>query len=146
VIRKSLLALALACAPAAAYACSACGCLLTGDWSVEGLASNPGAPFHVDFRYDHLDQDELRGGTRHIDRAAIALPTDREIEQRTVNNYGTLGLDYGNAKWGFRAVLPFVIRDHRTVAPGDTDVSTSATRDIGDVRLIGRFRACRRRR
>lgn len=132
------LALALAGAPSAASACSACGCMLTSDWSSEGLAAQPGLRF--DLRYDHIDQRILMSGTNRLDRAQIPLPQEREIEQRTVNNYVTASLDYSRSPdWGITVQLPFVGRGHTTIAPGDTAISTSRTSDIGDMRIIARF-------
>ena len=137
-MRYLLLAAAFAATPSAASACSACGCMLTSDWSAEGLAAQPGLRF--DLRYDHIDQKILRSGTHRLDRAAIPLPQDREIEQRTVNNYVTATFDYSRSPdWGVSVQLPFVGRGHTTIAPGDTDISTSRTADVGDVRVIARF-------
>ena len=137
-MRILLLAAAIAAAPSAALACSACGCMLTSDFSSEGLFTQPG--LRLDLQYTHIDQRILQSGTHRLDRAQIPLPQDREIEQRTVNNYVTASLDYSrSADWGVTVQLPFVGRGHTTIAPGDTDVSTSRTTDVGDVRIIGRF-------
>ena len=137
-MRSILLAAAIAAAPAAASACSACGCMLTSDFSSEGLFAQPG--LRLDLRYDHIDQKILRSGTHRLDRAQIPLPQAREIEQRTVNNYVTASLDYSRSPdWDVTVQLPFVGRGHTTIAPGDTAVSTSRTTDVGDMRVIARF-------
>ncbi len=136
--RYLLPALAFACAPVAAHACSACGCMLTTDWSSAGLSAQPGLRF--DLRYDQIDQKILQAGTHRLDKAAITLPQNREIEQRTVNNYVTASFDYSrSADWGVTVSLPYVGRGHTTISPGDTAISTSRTSDLGDVRIIGRF-------
>lgn len=136
--RTTLVALAFACAPVAASACSACGCLLTSDWSSAGLSAQPGLRF--DLRYDQIDQKILSSGTHRLDRAMIPLPQPREIEQRTVNNYVTASIDYStSADWGVTLSVPYIGRGHTTIAPGDTAISTSRTSDLGDMRVVGRF-------
>jgi hypothetical protein len=35
--------------------------------------------------------------------------------------------------------VPYFDRYHTTIAPGDTDISTSQTKSLGDVRVIGRY-------
>jgi len=136
--RYLLPALAFACAPVAAHACSACGCILTSDWAAEGLFAQPG--LRMDLRWDHIDQNELRTSTHRLDRAAIPLPQGREIEQRTVNNYVTATFDYSRSPlWGVTVQVPFVGRGHTTIAPGDTAISTSRTTDLGDVRVLARW-------
>ncbi len=127
----------LALMPAAAAACSACGCTLTSDWTGEGLAAAPG--LRAELRYDYIPQTQLRSGTGALDRATIALPADREIEQNTYNHYITAGLDWSSGNWGVGVQAPFVIRPHDTIAEGDTNVSHSHTNGLGDVRVIGRW-------
>jgi hypothetical protein len=125
-------------APGAALACASCGCTLNSDWVSQGLAFKPG--LQLDLRYDYLNQNDLRSGTHGIDRSSIALPTDREIEVMTRNNYVTLGLDYSpNESWGFSAQVPYIDRFHTTVAEGETDISSSNTRDLGDVKIMARY-------
>lgn len=134
-----------ACLPYSAFACASCGCTLSGDWESQGFTSQPGV--RVDLRYDYLDQSQLRSGTGRIDRAAIVLPNEREIEQSTKNQYTTVGVDYSpNADWGINLQLPYVNRSHSTVAPGDVELSSSHTRSLGDVRLIGRYQGLRPQR
>ncbi|HXZ48844.1 MAG TPA: hypothetical protein VEG27_07465 [Usitatibacter sp.] len=132
-------AAALAAAvPAAALACSSCGCTLSTDWISQGAAHEG---LHVDFRYDYFVQDELRSGTGSVDRGSISFPTDQEIQQETVNRNYNLNLDYAvNADWGVNVQVPYFDRYHTTIAEGDVDVSTSHTKSIGDVRVLGRYR------
>ena len=122
----------------AAIACSSCGCTLSSDWGSQGLAGGPG--LRVDLRYDHFTQDQLRSGTGTVARGSIAFPTDQEIQQKTVNDNYTLALDYsGESNWGVSVLVPYFDRFHTTIAAGDTDVSTSHTQSIGDVRVLGRY-------
>jgi hypothetical protein len=51
-----------------------------------------------------------------------------------------LGFDYSpNVNWGINLQLPYFDRYHTTIAPGDTEISTSHTESIGDVRVVGRY-------
>jgi hypothetical protein len=129
---------AVATVSKAALACSSCGCTLSSDWATQGYAAAEG--FRVELRYDYFNQNQLRTGTGTVDRGSITFPTDREIQQETVNHNYTLSLDYSpNAEWGVNLQLPYFDRYHTTIVDGDTDVSTSHTKSIGDVRVIGRY-------
>jgi len=122
----------------AAQACASCGCTLTADWLSQGLAAQPGTNFSL--RYDYIPQTTLRNGTRDLDRSAIALPTDREIERYTYNHSVTATLDHQFANdWGVDVQLPLLRRPHETVAEGTTEPSSSTTKGIGDVRVVGRW-------
>jgi len=134
----ALLLCGLGMASPMAAACSSCGCTLSTDWASQGYATSEG--FRVDFRYDYFNQNQLRTGTGKVDKGSIVLPTDREIQQETVNRNYTLALDYSpNADWGMSLQLPYFDRFHATIIDGDTDISTSHTKSVGDVRLLGRY-------
>jgi hypothetical protein len=135
--RAAALAAALSF-PALALACSSCGCTLNSDWTSQGFKSGGG--FSVDLRHDYFMQNDLRSGTGRVDRGAIAFPTDQEIQQTTGNHNTTLTLDQGFAgDWGLSLLVPYLLRDHTTIVDGDTDISSSRSSSIGDVRLIGRY-------
>lgn len=122
----------------AALACSSCGCSLNTDWAAQGFGGDAG--FRVDLRLDYLDQTQLRSGTKAVDRGSLDMPNDREIQQRTLNRNYTLSLDYtANADWGVAVQIPYFDRYHTTIAPGDTEISTSHTKSLADVRVIGRY-------
>ena len=126
------------CLSSAAQACSSCGCTLTSDWITQGLAGQPGT--NIDLRYDYVPQTQLRAGISRVDRGAIALPADREIEDYTYNHYVTLGLDHSwSPDWAVNIQVPFNIRPHRTIAEGDLDASHSYTSGLGDVRATVRY-------
>ena len=121
-----------------AFACSSCGCNLTSDWLSQGLIAQPGTTASI--RFDYVPQTQLRANHRVVDRSAIVLPTDREIEQSTYNYYTTASIDHVfNPVWAVNVQLPFVSHPHRTIAEGTTDTSSSTTRGIGDLRIIGRY-------
>src|ERR1700674_446760 len=116
----------------ASFACSSCGCSLSSDWASQGVGGASG--FRVDFRFDYFNQDQLRSGTGTVDRGAITFPTNREIQQITVNRNYNLTLDYtANRDWGVSVLIPYFDRFHTTIADGDTDISESKTSSLGDV-------------
>jgi len=126
-------------APAAALACSSCGCTLSSDWSSQGIAPS-GEGLRVDLRFDYFDQNQLRSGTSAVDRSSLAIPNQQEIQQNTINRNWALGFDYSpNLNWGVNLQIPYFDRYHTTIAPGDTEISTSHTESLGDIRLVGRY-------
>ncbi|HSS27098.1 MAG TPA: hypothetical protein VLL50_04045 [Usitatibacter sp.] len=138
-MQRTLLAAAAGFLAPSALACSSCGCTLSSDWLVQG---GQYAGFHADFRFDYFNQDDLRTGTGRVDKGSIELPTEREIQQETINRNYNLFLDYAvpGSDWGFSAQVPWFDRYHTTIAEGDTEISTSHTKSIGDVRLLARYR------
>jgi hypothetical protein len=132
----SMAAIGLATVSASTLACSACGCSLDADWPTPAV---PQPRPLLDFRYDYLNLTELRAGSHAVDRASLSLPNDDEIQRRTRSRILTTMLDYPLANsWGVHLALPYVDRFHTTVAPGDSDVSTSSTHGIGDLRAVFR--------
>jgi hypothetical protein len=139
-MRKSFVAalVAFLATPATALACSSCGCSLSSDWSSQGYSSEPG--LRMDLRFDYFNQDQLRSGTGTVDRGSIVFPTDREIQQKTINRNYTLGIDYTvNKDWGVNLAIPYFDRYHTTIIDGDTGISESKTSSLGDVRVLGRY-------
>lgn len=138
--RNLLLVVALAATAFApqARACSACGCTLSSDWASQGFATSSG--WRADVRFDYFDQDQLRSGTDSVSRSSLTLPNDTEIQQFTINRNYTFDLDYSpNKDWGINVALPWYDRSHATIAEGDTEISTSHDKGIGDVRVMGRY-------
>ena len=136
--------------PQAAWACASCGCTLSSDWDTLGVSNSSG--LKLDIRYDYLDQNQLRSGTRAISPAAASQKSHNgdplEVEKYTRNDYLTLGLDYSfNASWGVNLQVPYIIRSHDTLgtasdgftAGPDGGQYSSRISGIGDVKLIGRF-------
>src|SRR4051794_25902119 len=122
----------------AAEACASCGCTLTADWLSQGLAAQPGTTLSL--RYDYIPQTTLRAGTHRVDRGAIELPTDREIERYTYNHSVTATLDHQFANdFGIDVQLPWVTRPHSTFAEDTDEPRHSRTHGIGDLRVLGRW-------
>lgn len=135
---RAAASLLLAFASADALACSACGCTLNADWATQGLTSRTGVT--ADLRYDFFRQDDLRSGTGRVDRNALQLPNEQEIQLHTVNRIGTLTLDYGlSSDWGITLTLPWISRGHATIAEGDTAASSSRSGSVGDARVLARY-------
>src|SRR5208283_3130831 len=141
-----------------ARACASCGCTLNSDWENEQLSCTPG--LKMDFRWDYLDQDQLRSGTKTINPVtASQLPNPQtggteEVEKYTVNNYYTLGIDYSTGNdWGVNIQVPWINRNHSTLGtasdgytpgPGGGQYN-SHTSSIGDIKVLGRYQGLTQR-
>jgi len=136
-MRASLLAL-LCLAPGAASACTSCGCSISTDWAGQAALAESG--LHLDLRYDFVDQNQLRRDGHTVDRSTLHYPVDDEIQQGTLTRFYTVGADYSfNSGWGINLQLPVLDREHETIDAGETEVSTSHTRGIGDLRILARY-------
>jgi hypothetical protein len=125
----------LAAHPVRSLACSACGCSVNSDWTVQGSHASSGVG--LDVRYEYLDQSDLRSGEHEVNRASRPIPNDREIQQATLSRNVWLGLSYAASDtWNFTAQLPVIDRFHTTIAAGDTDISSSRTHSVGDLKLL----------
>ncbi|HUL00827.1 MAG TPA: TonB-dependent receptor [Nitrospirota bacterium] len=133
-----------------ALACASCGCTLSSDWENLQFSYQPGVK--LDLRYDYLDQDQLRSGSRPISPAAASQIVNngnpQEVEKYTINNYLTMGVDYSSSRdWGVNVQVPYIDRKHSTLGTA-SDGSTagpgggqydSHTSSFGDIRVIGRY-------
>jgi hypothetical protein len=131
-------------------ACASCGGSLNTDWQNLDYTFTPG--LKIDFRYDFLDQNQLRSGNGTISPAAASKRVNangpQEVEQYTRNNYLTLGLDYTpNINWGIDLQAPYIIRSHSTLGtnsdgttagPGGGQYNFSSA-NLGDLKVIGRY-------
>ncbi len=136
-IRFLTAALAAHALVVATHACSVCGCSLSSDWATLGYATMAGG--EASLRFEYFDQVELHTGAHQINRATLPLPNDNEIQQRTLNRNLWLDLDWvGASAWALRLSAPYHDRFHTTIAEGDTEISTSHARGLGDARLLAR--------
>lgn len=134
----AVIAIGLAIASPLVSACSTCGCSLNSDWSSQGYAVSAG--WHLNAREDYFNQSQLMSGTDTISRSSIPLPSDQEVQQSTINRVTLMGTDYNLSRyWGFSLQLPYTDRYHQTIAPGDTEVSTSDAQGIGDLRVLAHY-------
>lgn len=121
-----------------AQACSSCGCTLNSDWSSQGYSVSSGV--RIDLREDYYDQTQLRSGTHAVDRSELDIPNEQEVQQDTLNRNTILGVDFSpSRRWGVHFGLPYFNRYHTTLGEGDTDISTSHTKGIGDARVTLRY-------
>lgn len=124
--------------PGMAGACSTCGCSLNSDWASQGYATTSG--LHLSLRQDYFNQSQLRNGTDSVSPGSFSYPTDKEVQRETINRNTLLGADYNFSRyWGLSLQLPYMDRYHQTIAEGDTAISTSDTRSIGDLRVVARY-------
>jgi hypothetical protein len=138
-VRLSLLAAAFVSSiPSPALACSSCGCTVGTDWADQGYSTAKG--LRLELRYDFVDQDQLRRGAHTVDRASVPIPNDDEIQQATITRFYTLNAAYAiNRDWAVSASLPYLNRQHSTIAEGDDTLSTSHTSGVGDARILARY-------
>jgi hypothetical protein len=145
-----LAALSILLASTNAGACASCGCTLSSDWASQQFSYTPG--LKLDLRYDYLNQDQLRSGTRTISPNAASQIVNngnpQEVEKYTRNNYLTLGIDYSKSRdWGVNVQVPYIDRLHSTLGTASDGFTPghgggqydSHTRSLGDVRVIGRY-------
>ena len=130
----SLLLVAFVVLPATnTRACSSCGDTVHSDWESQGLTLETG--LRLDLRYDFLNQTQIRSGT-----GTAHWPAGHEQELYTRNSYINVGLDYSvTPDWGVNLRVPYIDRDHSTWGTDGTDGGTSHGRQIGDIKLVGRY-------
>lgn len=119
-------------------ACFAYGCSSSPGWENQGFVSDQG--WMIDLRGDYIHQNHLQSGTHSVSEADKALPNVREIENFTTQYYTTLSVDYrSQTPFGVNVSIPYLDRNHGTVAADDSDETRSHTKSLGDIRLNGRY-------
>lgn len=153
-LKTIVVAMALLMSATGVMACASCGCSLNTDIGTQGMGMNEG--WTLDLRYDTLNQNKLRYGSKGISQSQAANTTNgatgapAEVEGYTQNNYITASLDYNNGEnWGVTAVIPYILRNHMTYGsnsdegtggfPTGENGYSSKGSGIGDIRLIGRY-------
>ena len=148
--KRGVLMTALLVSSSGVMACASCGCSLNSDWGTQGLSNQAG--WSADIRYDYLNQNQLRSGTKKISPAVAATTTNSqtgqnaEIEKFTKSQTITATLDYNNGEaWGISLVAPTVNRQHSTLGVGGDGYSVSngaydsKASGVGDIKVIGRY-------
>ena len=121
----------------AVASCGSAFCLVNTNWSVQGIWNEPG--LRADLRYEYIDQDQPRTGTRDI---AVGEIPHHHDEIRTLNRNIFATLDYGfNDYWGASLVIPWVDRKHDHIHNhgGGKLLESWNFSDLGDIRLTGRY-------
>jgi hypothetical protein len=122
----------------AAASCGAAFCSINTSWDVQGASQEPGARF--DLRYEHVNQDQPRSGSRKVAFGALRRHHD-EIATRNRNLIASI--DYTlDADWGFNAMLPIVHRGHAHIHNhmGAQILDTWNFTEPGDARVTARRR------
>lgn len=133
-------ALALVVSAPTAFGCASCGCMqgpgYTPGWESQGLASTDG--YRFDFRYDLLNQNQLRSGSGTPATWPIS-PHEQEVFTKTQSLNMTL--DYSKSVWGVNYQVPYMERSHATMGTNydGSDSGTSYKTGFGDMRVIGRY-------
>ena len=125
-------------AGSAAAGCGSAFCSLNTNWSTQGAWTEPGGRF--DLRYEFIDQDQPRSGTKNVGVGEI--PRDHD-EVQTINRNFIAGFDYTfDANWGVGIQLPVVNRSHEHIHndAGGPETETWNFTELGDVRIVGRYR------
>ena len=117
--------------------CGAAFCLVNTNWSVQGVWNEPG--LRTDLRYEYIDQDQPRTGTRDI---AVGEIPHHHDEVRTINRNLFATFDYGfTQNLGASLVVPWVDRKHEHIHNhhGAALPESWNFSEFGDIRLTGRY-------
>lgn len=126
-----------AAADAAVASCGSAFCLVNTNWGVQGLWNESG--WRADLRFEYIDQDQPRTGTRDV--AAGEIPRHHD-EVRTINRNGFATLDYGiSDALGVSLVVPWVNRTHDHVHNhmGEALPEHWSFSELGDARVTARY-------
>ncbi len=122
-----------------AYAsCGSSFCVLNTSWDMQSGGGSAGSA-RIDLRYEYINQDQLREGTKNI---SAAENTDEIVEHSTVNRNSVVTMDYAfNSQWGISAAVPYVSRTHShtdTTTLPETDESWDFAA-LSDTRVLGHY-------
>jgi hypothetical protein len=118
--------------------CGSAFCTINTGWDVQGTATEAGA-MRLDLRYEYINQDRLRSGTRNI---PADEDTGEAAELRTVNRNWVATLDYAfDEKWGVSVALPLVTREHAHIVDptGAASLEQWDFSELSDARVVGRY-------
>jgi hypothetical protein len=123
--------------PVARGSCGSAFCLVNTNWGAQGVWTEPG--WRADLRYEYINQDQPRAGTRNVGAGEIRQHHD---EIQTVNRNLFATLDYGfSPNWGVTVIAPWIDRSHEHIHNhrGQAIPESWSFSDPGDVRLAGRY-------
>ena len=138
--RQAALAAAVASLVAASAAVASCGsafCMVNTNWGVQGVWNEPG--FRGDLRFEYIDQDQPRTGTRDV---AVGEIPHHHDEVRTINRNVFATLDYGISEaLGVSVIFPWVDRAHEHIHNhrGEPELESWNFSGLGDMRVVGRY-------
>lgn len=134
-LRLAVVLCAAVAAPGTAYAsCGASFCAINTDWDVQGQWAEPGVRF--DLRYEYIDQDQPRAGTRNVGVGEIHRHHD-EIRTLNRNYIATIDASFAG-NWGVTVNVPYVNREHKhTHHHGGVAVPESWDfQELGDISVV----------
>jgi hypothetical protein len=117
--------------------CGSAFCTVNSDWTSETAIVEPGGT--LDLRYEYINQDQPRTGTRNVGVGEIPMHHD---EVSTSNRNYLLSYSYTfDSNWGVSVVVPFVSRNHFHIHnhQGEKVPERWTFDELGDVRLVGRY-------
>jgi hypothetical protein len=130
-------ALAALVPPASQAACGSAFCSVNTDWNVQGVYVEPGA--RAELRYEYLNQDQPRAGSRTVDVGEISAHHD---EVSTLNQALFATFDYNWASgWGVSGIVPVIKREHEHIHNhmGEAIPEEWNFTALGDIRVAGRY-------
>jgi hypothetical protein len=139
--RFSLFAVVVLMSSHSYASCGSAFCMLNTNWSAQGVWMEPGA--RLDLRYEYIDQDQLRSGTRSANADEIAEMDHREIG--TTNNNLQAAFEYAfNETYGISVNAPLFSRKHTHLHVNPDDATDTEKEEwsftkLGDVRVVGRM-------
>jgi Putative MetA-pathway of phenol degradation len=119
--------------------CGSAFCVLSSDWTTQGLAREPGTA-RLDLRYEFVDQKHLRAGSKQI---SPADDTSDTTELRTINRNLLATFDYAlTDNWTLSASAPVTSRSHSHISDptGDATQESWNFTKPGDTRVLGYYR------
>lgn len=138
-LQRAAAALLASIASAGALAsCGAAFCSVNTSWDLHAGLADPG--LRLDLRYETIDQDQPRSGSRKVGVGQSARHHD-EVFTRNRNWLGTLDYVF-DADWGMSVSAPIVDREHLHIhnhmgqpLPESWDFTA-----LGDTRVMARYR------
>jgi hypothetical protein len=117
--------------------CGAAYCTVNTNWDEQGVWSGHGT--RVDLRYEYMDQDQPRAGSRAVSVGEVPRHHD---EVRTTGRSLTALIDHSfGPTWGLTVSVPWVARDHMHIhnhhgvqIPEAWELS-----GVGDIRVQARY-------
>lgn len=137
-LRATLAAAVLCWAVDARAGCGSAFCSLSTDWSTQGAWTETGGRF--DLRYEFIDQDQPRTGTRDL---AVGEISQHHDEVRTINRNWIAAYDYSfDSNWGLSIQVPVVSRSHSHIHNhmGAQLIEAWTFTEVGDARATARYR------
>ncbi len=137
ILASSCAAAFAACVLHANASCGSAFCIVNTDWSAQGAWTEPGV--RLDIRYEAIDLDQPRTGTRNV--AVGEIPRDHdEILTRNRNWVASGDWSLGPA-WGVSFSIPYVDRHHEHIGnlDGGQQLETWDFRELGDARIQARY-------